>query len=366
VTPALTAFIARRWSIPESRVAVDVQLLQGGLESAVARARITARGSGTAVPGELVVKQLSGEFAREADVYQTLWRHLERPPAVQVFGRDVSEGATYLYLEHATAISPWPWSDTALAARVCRELARLHDSRSLPRETFSWDYEEQLLRSAEHTLELAARARDASGRRIWRRPGDLRRVVEALPRIRQRLLAEGATVIHGDVHPGNVILRRTAESLDVVLIDWARARVGSPLEDIASWLHSLGCWEPQARRRHDTLMRAYLESRRAPRSFGTAARAGCWFASASNGLSGAIRYHVAVLADPAAGEEPRANSGVALIAWERVVRRAAALLSTSRDRRTRAPRAGRRPPTAPSSRSADAAGPAPRHMRAVP
>jgi hypothetical protein len=52
----------------------------------------------------------------------------------------------------------------------------------------------------------------------------------------------------------------------------------------------------------------------------------------SNGLSGAIRYHLAVMAEPATTETARANSGVALIAWERVVRRAAALLNTSLDR----------------------------------
>jgi hypothetical protein len=153
-----------------------------------------------------------------------------------------------------------------------------------------------------------------------------------LPRIRRRLLSDAATVIHGDMHPGNVILRRTGGSIEVILIDWARARIGSPLEDIASWLHSLGCWEPQARRRHDTLMRAYLQSPRAGRLFDSDVRVDYWFASVSNGLSGAIRYHLAVSADPATTQAARANSGLALMAWQRVVRRAAALVSTNLDR----------------------------------
>jgi len=139
-------------------------------------------------------------------------------------------------------------------------------------------------------------------------------------------------VIHGDMHPGNVILRHTTRSIDVILIDWARARVGSPLEDIASWLHSLGCWEPQARRRHDTLMRAYLESRRVARMFDSDVRFEYWLASASNGLSGAICYHLAVLADSTVTETARAASSRALIAWERVVRRGAALVNTNLDR----------------------------------
>jgi aminoglycoside phosphotransferase (APT) family kinase protein len=298
----------------------------------VARARIASAQVAFGGPRDLVVKQLSGPFAREADVYDALWKHLKRPPAVQMFGRDVCGDATYLYLEHAVSFSEWPWSNTGLSASVCRELAQLHDAPSLSGEAFSWNYEEELIRSAENTLCLAATARNFLGRRVWRRLGDLRRAVRALPRIRRRLLSEGATVIHGDMHPGNVILRRSEESVDVVLIDWARARIGSPLEDIASWLHSLGCWEPQARRRHDSLMRAYLEARRVPRIFNAEVRVDYWLASVSNGLSGAIRYHLAVVADAEVTEQARANSAMALIAWERVVRRAATVLNTSLDR----------------------------------
>ena len=120
--------------------------------------------------------------------------------------------------------------------------------------------------------------------------------------------------------------------MDVILIDWARARVGSPREDVASWLHSLGCWEPRARRRHDTLMRAYLDSRRVPCAFDSELRVEYWLASVSNGLSGAIRYHLAVVADPAATRAAHANSSTALMAWERVVRRTATLLNTNVDR----------------------------------
>ena len=66
------------------------------------------------------------------------------------------------------------------------------------------DYETELARSASSTLEAARQARDATGRQYWRRPGDLRRIVAGLPRIRQRLLGQQPIVIHGDMHPGNV------------------------------------------------------------------------------------------------------------------------------------------------------------------
>jgi aminoglycoside phosphotransferase (APT) family kinase protein len=330
----VAAFIARRWSVPESLIQCEVQPLQGGLESSVARARITPPESHSAVPSRLVIKELRAGFEREADIYELLWRHIKQPPAVHVLGRDTAGHATYLYLEDAQSISSWPWSDSDLTAAACREIARLHDSRTLPRESFSWDYEPELARSAEATVEVANRARGPSGRRHWRRLGDLRRVAAALPAIRLRLLSGATTVIHGDVHPGNVILRRGDTGIEVVLVDWARARIGSPLEDVASWLHSLGCWEPQARRRHDTLMRAYLHARAVARPFASDVRVEYWLASVSNGLAGAIRYHLAVLSDPTTSESARYDSRRALTAWERVVRRASPLVSTNLNRCT--------------------------------
>ena len=334
MTQQVTAFIARRWGVPEASFSVDLDRLHGGLESTIARATVSRTSRADAVPRQLVVKELQPGSEHEADVYGLLWRHLDNPPAVRVHGTERAGDATYLYLENAEAVSAWPWTDIPTAAAVCRALARLHDRTELPRRGFAPLDERELARSAESTLELALAAVDPAGRRYWRRLGDLRRLVAALPAIRTRLLSGPTAVIHGDVHPGNVILRRGTPGPSVVLIDWARARIGSPMEDIASWLHSLGCWEPQARRRHDTLMRAYLETRRHPRPFDDALRLDYWFASASNGLSGAIRYHLAVVGDPRSTDIARSSSGRALAEWERVVRRASSLVRTSPDRYT--------------------------------
>jgi hypothetical protein len=109
----------------------------------------------------------------------------------------------------------------------------------------------------------------------------------------------------------------------VVLLDWGRARVGSPLEDVASWLQSLGFWEPEARRRHDTLLRRYLVARGLPRHLGPEVRDAYWLAAASNGLAGALRYHLAVIdgwSQPTAAR--RAHSVRAAADWLRVIRRA--------------------------------------------
>ena len=328
----IAAFIARRWNLSPRTFRVDVERLDGGLESSVALVRVSAARKHPLLPAQFVIKQLPAGFEREADVYETLWHDLAHPPAVRVLGQQTSEGITYLYLEDAQPCASWPWSDVARAADVCRELARFHDSRELPHGRFAWDYETELARSADATLSVAEYARDPEGKRYWRRLGDLRRVVGGLPAIRARLLAGVTTIIHGDMHPGNVILRDAGEGAKVVLIDWARARVGSPLEDIGSWLHSLGCWEPRARRRHDTLMRAYLDARAVPPAFDADLRREYWLASVSNGLSGAIRYHLGVLSDATTPGSARFDSQRALIAWTRVVRRAAALVNTSRQR----------------------------------
>jgi aminoglycoside phosphotransferase (APT) family kinase protein len=322
----VAAFIARRWPAAADGLRVEVQTLDGGLESAVSLATITADVPHPDVPERIVVKELRPGCAREADVYDVLGTHLAQSLSARMLGVDSVGETRYLYLEAVSPASPWPWSDTRAAAAVCRELARLHDSTALPTDVFAWDYDSELARAANLTLAAARTTIDAAGSRFWRRTGDLARVVRALPAIRSQLRAGGRTVIHGDVHPGNVIVRAGHSSPQVALIDWGRARLGSPLEDVASWLHSLGCWEPQARKRHDTLLQTYLRSRRTPRPLDAALRRDYWFGSVSNGLAGAITYHLAILGSGMPDGAARAASRRVLAAWERVVRRVVTLL----------------------------------------
>jgi hypothetical protein len=326
----VASFVASCWNAPPDAFALDFEPLHGGLESTVIRARVTSSLQPSVIPSAFVIKQLPSGRDREALVYSLLWQRLRRPPAPRVFGGDLVQDRTYLYLEDVRADVPWPWANTCVTSLVCRELARLHQSTALPREPFAWDYETELTRSAESTLELADAARDASGRRYWTRMGDLRCVVAALPDIRRYLLAGTLTIIHGDLHPGNVLVRTRGDTREAVFIDWGRARLGSPLEDVSSWLQSLGCWEPQARRRHDTLMRAYLEARTDVASLTPMLRIEYWLASASNGLAGAIRYHLAVLSDRRSSADAFHHSQLALGAWHRVMRRAAAVVRTTR------------------------------------
>jgi Ser/Thr protein kinase RdoA (MazF antagonist) len=128
--------------------------------------------------------------------------------------------------------------------------------------------------------------------------------------------------LHGDVHAGNAVLHRDGEQPELILLDWGRARFGSPLEDIASWLQSLGYWEYEVRRRHDTLFRHYLEARNLPDRFTPELRNLYWFAASSNALAGALRYHLTVMGDPERTRHEQSASAGAVIDWLRIIRRA--------------------------------------------
>src|SRR5690606_7481242 len=132
-------------------------------------------------------------------------------------------------------------------------------------------------------------------------------------------------VIHGDLHPGNVLCRGRGGSPgaggEVVFLDWARARIGSALEDVSAWLQSLATWEPEMHRRHDTLLARYLTARGlAPRLTGEL-RDLYWLAAASNALAGALGFHLAVLADRPT-YDPHAPSARSARGWLRALRQA--------------------------------------------
>lgn len=327
----VTRFACRNWLLPAEDLELSIEPIGGGLESRVVRATFRSRSAKDSPVTSFVVKELRGLQRRETAIYRELWTRSTSPPTVALLGIEATADADYLYLEEVRQESTWPWKQTITSAAVCKALARLHDSELCHRKRLiDWDYESALIKSAEETLTVALNARDPAGVRHWCRIGDLRRVVTALPKLRS-VLVQAPTFIHGDVHPGNVI-SRSNEKAKIAFIDWARARLGSPLEDLASWLHSLGCWEPEARRRHDTLLRAYLQARSSNQSIDAEFRKLYWYASASNGLSGAIRYHLAVLNDQAPSGERRSNSARALREWERVIRRVAAILATNQRR----------------------------------
>lgn len=302
----LTAFATRLFGAADD-LQLEVRFLRGGLQAA-AVAHVQARytdGRGRRHTRPFVAKRLDGSQRREAVVYETLLSTAAAPGWPRLLGvEEISPDATYLYLEHVTAERRWPWKEPAVAGLVLEQLAHLH--LSLPSERAAsvlsdWDYEADLRASSLSTLEAMERCAAGAGAAglddVRAALPALRRVVAALPAMRAQLLSTspfGTAVLHGDAHPGNAIIRRHGASARPVLLDWGRARLASPLEDVGSWLQSLGLWEPEARRRHDTLLRRYLSARGLPRHLGRSLRDACWLASAANVLAGTLRLQVAV------------------------------------------------------------------------
>jgi aminoglycoside phosphotransferase (APT) family kinase protein len=233
-----------------------------------------------------------------------------------------------LYLEWISAWRRWPWREIGCAGLVLEQLAHIHSalpSTGFPATLASWDYDTELVWSGQATLELfewISHHQEISSMRRKLKP--LERIVAGLPEIRRQLRSAWgpATVLHGDAHSGNVMIRQQGRSKQALLLDWGRTRLGSPLEDVCCWLQSLGFWEPEARRRHDSLLQHYLAVRGLSTRLGTTLREQYWLASACNGLAGALRYHLSIAADEDRPARRRERAAGAARDWLRIVHRA--------------------------------------------
>ena len=303
--------------------------LRGGLEaSGTAKAVVSwAFDSGRRSSISFVVKPVSGPGRRELDVYRAM-QHTDASDALpRLLGWDeFGSGESYMYIEWVRSIERWPWHNTEYSQSVVERLAAVH---SLPTEPLraaipNWDYETELLKSAQETIRVfgqAAQAGTIPGSRPMLRA--LERVVTTLPAMRVALhSAYPTTFLHGDVHAGNAVVQRAGGKPASILLDWGRARFGSPLEDVSSWLQSLGYWEFEVRRRHDTLFRHYLEASNLPDRLSPELRNLYWVAASSNAMAGALRYHSAVMNDPERTMHQRSAAAGAVADWLRIIRRA--------------------------------------------
>jgi hypothetical protein len=306
---------------------VSVVPLSGGLEArGIARAVVRR---GEKLVGSFVLKPFTGTASRELEIYQLLNatpQHHQLSPTLLGW-RYTGQNHGYAFLEWMRAEARWPWRNVDSSLLVVEQLATLHRQEpTLPVRAAlaSWDYERELSASANSTLD-AYRSTFRTGMRPGKRPmvRALERLVAGLPRLRRELLGfTGTVLVHGDAHPGNVVLTRRSAKNRPVFIDWARARIGSPLEDVSSWIHSLSLWEPEARRRHDTMLQRYLVARGSGAAISRAVRDACILAGACNALAGALRYHLSVLGDSGSSSRAQFDSYRAAAEWLRIIRRA--------------------------------------------
>lgn len=322
----LVAFMERHYG--GTLHTVRIRSLRGGLQAAgVFRVQAQLRSPTHRLrSAQFVVKLVHGEMRRELAVYRALEASPTETLAPRLLGVAHTDATTLLFLEWVRPVCAWPWRDIHTARRVLVRLAQLHQGQwgTEPEEALPWAYERALYQSGQATLETLQRvARDKGAVQLQAAVPMTKRLVAALPEIRRVLLATSphAVWIHGDMHPGNVIMRRRAAGMEPVLLDWARARAGSPLEDVSAWVQSLGHWEPEARRFHDTLVRTYLVARGLEPVLDRAFRRLYWVAGACNALAGALRYHLTTL-EQARTPIKQATTLTLVQKWLRVIRRA--------------------------------------------
>lgn len=313
------------------RISVRAQPLGGGLEAdAVHLVRAAGRDvNDRRVERTYVRKVAQGVWTREAEIYrEVLHRHgANLAPRLLAVERPARATAV-LCLEAVQAHHRWPWRNVESSAAVLERIARLHAIREVQHVLPPWDYEAELAESAIATAGLVRRLamQPATARLVRDAVPAVESLASELPRVRRQLLSSppfGRCIIHGDLHPGNVVERDHA---DPVVFDWARARVGSPLEDVSSWLQSLAYWEPEARRRHDTLFVRYLAARGLAARLTAELRDLYWLAAACNALSGALIYHLSVAADERRDRSTAERSASYARDWIRILRRARASL----------------------------------------
>lgn len=309
---------------------IENRQLRGGLDASDVR-EITARfrdRRGRHRLHRTVLKELDGWAVREVFSYTRLVNPHAQGLSPELFGAKHTElGTAFLCLEPIRRATAWPWHDVRLIGDVLRGLGKFHVGAKEARSaTPFWNFEGHLSEYAEPTIAAIERCR---------RNPDFRPLARGLPAVRrlalqQKRLAEqlfdekpfGSGPIHGDVHSGNVLVRRRQTALAPVLIDWGRARLGSPLEDVSSWLQFLGFYEWEARRWHDTLLCDYLSAIGQERKLTSGVRGAYWIAGARNALAGALLHFICVAESEQRPKRERRQAYGAAQNWMRVVRNA--------------------------------------------
>jgi hypothetical protein len=273
-----------------------------------------------------VIKHLHGRSRREAAVYNELVAMHARTFAPRLLDVQHGQAGSFLVVEAINRAMAWPWRHLDLTTVLLRRLGRFHAGTAQSRLPLAdWDYEGELAASAAETLARLEYCRhDPDLRSLTRHVRMLDQVVSNLAGLRSALLSDSTfsrRPIHGDLHPGNTMVRRGVERRPVV-IDWGRARSGSPLEDVSSMLQSLRFFEPNALQRHDRLLKEYLTGLGRDRRIDDSTRGAYWVAGASNALAGALNVHLLTAMDRDRAARQRYHAFLAARDWLRIIRRA--------------------------------------------
>lgn len=231
ITPAVTAWAER--TVPGTRVVgAAVRPLTGG---SVARwvEQLTLHLSGGHAPLELVRKEAAALEIAGLSAAQAARADDTAIPELVAYGSD------WLILPFAPG-GPLDWG-APVPANLWDSLAALHARypgadglpAAIPRVTPAWwralclDWVDPGLRehATRHPAAVTARASALIGR------------AARLPAVAEVLARLPATLLHGDVHPGNVLVdpvRADSGAGRATLIDWGGCRVGPAALDLAN------------------------------------------------------------------------------------------------------------------------------------
>jgi Ser/Thr protein kinase RdoA (MazF antagonist) len=326
---AVGEIIAARTGTPPRNLKLERKRFGGAeaTETALLTARYRDRRDRPAML-RMVVKRLDGRPAREARVYESLVADHAPGIAPELLkAKTLGPDSAVIFLEAVRRVSAWPWRDAKTTEAVLTRLGRFHTTMRAAKVVLpEWDFDQELQAMARSTWQLLDHCRyHPEYADLVRELRRVEQLIEAMPRLRKQLLSErpfGSRPIHGDVHPGNALVRRKNGTHEPVLIDWGRARLGSPLEDVSNWLQTLRFWEAEGQRLHDTFFRRYLTAFGMERRLTDDIRAAYWMAGASNALSGALLHHLAILMDERQARSARATAYRAARDWLRVAPRA--------------------------------------------
>ncbi len=149
---------------------------------------------------------------------------------------DPATGRYWLFLERVDGQELYQIGDLRTWRRVAEWLAAFHTRFAAEADRLAAAHGHLLRYDERYYTRWAARARrhlDAAG--IPRQTArSLARVLDAYPRVVERLLTFPTTLIHGEFYASNVLLQPQPGGWRVCAVDWEMAAVGPGLVDLAA------------------------------------------------------------------------------------------------------------------------------------
>ncbi len=180
------------------------------------------------------------EPLREIEIYSSILASQGLGTA-KCYGTVVDQqiGRYWLFLEKVDGVELYQVGEFGTWLHVSRWLALMHDGFTSKINSLTWtegthllnydgDFYRMWLRRARSFLRQAELSRSA---KTWRR---IEWLVGRYDQVVERLVAQPATLIHGEFYASNVLVQEAEEEPRICPVDWEMAAVGPGLIDLAA------------------------------------------------------------------------------------------------------------------------------------